>query len=285
MAQAQIQDPLGDDLDAFGRYAPDGVVARLLDWTRSAPPGWLGKRRAFFLRGLAVRLLRGQPLDVEALGANMRLYPYNNVCEKRILFTPHYFDEEERLFLKRRLTPDFVFIDIGSNVGGYALYVGAEAGPDARILAIEPQPLIFERLVFNIRQNPFATVKALNCAVADQEGEVTLFIDRRNQGETSMRLMRSGDGGNVVRAPAFGLAQLVAQEGYRHVDAVKLDVEGAEELILEAFFREAPQRLWPRLLLAESAASHWTPALRDMIADYGYSLALRTRSNIAYERR
>ena len=57
-------------------------------------------------------LIHGKPLDVESLGARMRLYPYNNVCEKRILFTPQYFDPDERAFLQSRITPDFVFIDI-----------------------------------------------------------------------------------------------------------------------------------------------------------------------------
>ena len=85
--------PVANDLGPFGAHAPRGTVARLLGWTRAASPSWAGKRRAFALRALAVRQLEGRPLDVEALGAKMRLYPYNNVCEKRILFTPQYFDE------------------------------------------------------------------------------------------------------------------------------------------------------------------------------------------------
>ena len=276
--------PVANDLGPFGAHAPAGAVARLLGWTRAASASWAGKRRAFVLRALAVRQLEGRPLDVEALGANMRLYPYNNVCEKRILFTPQYFDEAERLYLKSKLSENFVFVDIGANIGGYSLYVGANAGPRARILAIEPQPLIFERLAYNIAQNPFATIKALNCAVADRDGEISLFVDRRNQGETSMRIVNSSNAGHVLRVPALALAALVAQEGFSHVDAVKLDVEGAEDLILEAFFRAAPERLWPRILLLEHAPSRWAIDLAALIEARGYVPALRTRSNIAYER-
>ena len=276
--------PAANDLSAYGAYAPQGLVAKILPWTRSAPASWAGKRRAFFLRALAVRQLQGRPLDVAALGANMRLYPYNNVCEKRILFTPHYFDEAERLFLKSKLTPGFVFIDIGANIGGYSLYMGAEAGPQARILAIEPQPQIFERLVYNIRQNPFATIKALNCAVADKDGEISLFVDSHNQGETSMRMVNSFNAGQVLRVPAFALAGLLAHEGIERVDAIKLDVEGAEDLILEAFFRTALPKLWPRVLLLENSPTRWTMDLHGLIGGLGYGVALRTRNNIAYER-
>lgn len=274
----------GNDLAPFGHYAPKGLVARLLAWTRGAPMTWAGKRRAFFLRAWAVRRLKGAPLDVEAFGARMRLYPYNNVCEKRILFTPQFFDEAERLFLRSRLVPDFVFIDIGANIGGYSLYVGANAGPRAKILAIEPQPEIFERLAYNIRQNPFATIKALGCACADRNGEITLFIDAHNRGQTSIRIVNSSSDGRNVRVPAKALASIVAQESYDHVDAIKLDVEGAEDLILEAYFRDAPEALWPRILLIENEPSRWTLDLPALIASCGYVEALRSKSNIAYER-
>ena len=182
------------------------------------------------------------------------------------------------------MTENFVFIDIGANIGGYALYVGANAGPRARILAVEPQPAIFERLAYNIAQNPFATIKALNCAVADKDGEISLFVDRRNQGETSMRIVNSSNAGQVLRVPALAIAGLAAEEGFSHIDAIKLDVEGAEDLILEAFFRAAPQRLWPRILLLEHAPSRWAIDLAALIEARGYAPALRTRSNIAYER-
>ena len=284
MAKSKIDISIPNDLSAFGRYAPQGFVARLLGWTRNASANWAGKRRAFFLRGLAVRRLKGEPLDVQALGANMRLYPYNNVCEKRILFTPQYFDEAERQLLTRRLKGNFVFIDIGANIGGYTLWVAGGAGAGARILAIEPQPEIFERLVYNIRQNPFPSIKALNCAVADKDGEITLFVDAHNQGESSMRIVNSSNSAQPIRVPAKALAHLVAEERFERVDAMKLDVEGAEDLILEAYFRNAPAQLWPRLLLVEDAPTRWAIDLHGLIKQMGYRIALRTRNNIAYER-
>ena len=273
-----------NDLSAFGRYAPVGVVAKLLQWTRQASTGWSGKRRAFFLRGLAVRVLKGTPVDVQALGANLRLYPYNNVCEKRILFTPQYFDAEERAFLNERLRSNFVFIDIGANIGGYSLAVAAAAKSGARILAIEPQAEIFERLVYNIQQNGFAGIKALNCAVADKDGEITLFVDAHNRGETSMRIVNSSNATQTIRVPARALASLVAEERFERVDAMKLDVEGAEDLILEAYFRDAPPALWPQFLLIENAPTRWAIDLKGLVERMGYRVALRTKNNLAYER-
>jgi len=77
-------------------YAATGPVRALIAATRALPGGWLTKRLGFALRRVAIMLLRGQPVDQDSLGARFRLYPYNNVCEKRILFAPRDFDQTER---------------------------------------------------------------------------------------------------------------------------------------------------------------------------------------------
>ncbi len=107
----------------------------MLQRTRAAGPGWLSRRMAFVLRRAAIASLSRQPVDVEALGARMRLHPYGNVCEKRILFTPQFFDPDELSYIRRRMEakraaagPGFVFLDIGANIGGYSLFVAAHAG-------------------------------------------------------------------------------------------------------------------------------------------------------------
>ena len=268
----------------FGRHAPPAWMMRLLDTTRTCSASWVGKRLAFALRAVGIKALRGRPLDVSSLGARMRLYPAHNVAEKNLLFTPHYFDPTERRILAERLVGDFTFVDIGANAGGYALFVASLAGPRARILAIEPQPDIFERLAFNIRQNSFPSIKAYACAVADRDGEITLFIDEANRGESSMRLMPTVAAGRQVKVPAKALRTILAEEGFERIDAMKIDAEGAEELILEPFFRDTDPRLWPKLLILEMALARWSIDLPALIVAKGYRKILTTRTNAIYER-
>lgn len=267
----------------FGAYAPSGVVRWAIERTRAVPDTWLGLRMTFLLRRLAIRQLRGSPVDVEALGARMRLHPYNNVCEKRVLFTPQLFDRREREILRGRIREGFTFIDVGANIGAYALFVAAAAGPSAQILAVEPQPDIFDRLTFNIRLNPFGTVKAVECAVADKAGELTLFLDGRNSGESSVKIVGSGQAA-TVRVPATTLLGLMEAEGFSRLDAIKLDVEGAEDLILEPFFRDAPPSLHPGLIVIEDGTERWQVDLPRLLERNGYRLLERTRLNLVYER-
>jgi FkbM family methyltransferase len=278
-----MSDPSSTDSAPYGAFAPRAPLRALIAATRAMPDSWLGKRTAYALRQMAITLLDGQPIDVETLGARMRLHPYTNICEKKVLFTPQYFDVEERAIVAERVHGRFVFIDVGANVGAYSMFVAGKAGPGARILAIEPQPDIFERLVFNIRQNHAGSIKAVACAVADRSGELTLFLDPRNSGESSVKIIGSG-AARALRVPAKTLLELIREEGYPHVDAVKLDVEGAEDIILEPFLRQAPEELFPRMLIIEDGSGRWQIDLPAFVESKGYRLLVKTRLNFIYER-
>jgi FkbM family methyltransferase len=273
-----------NDSRPFGDFAPSGLARWVIDRTRGLPEGWAGRRVALMLRRLAMKTLKGLPLDLETFGLRMRLYPYKNVCERRILFTPQYFDTDEIRLLTSRITDGFTFIDIGSNVGWYALSVAREAGTvPTRILAVEPQPEIFDRLIYNIRQNPSCTIKAVDCAVADKTGELTLFLDPLNRGEASLKIVNSSQT-DAIRVPAVTMLELLNREGLTRVDAIKLDVEGAEDLVLDPFFRDAPASLYPSLFIVANVPKRWQIDVVKLMKSKGYRQILKNKMNMAFER-
>lgn len=273
-----------NDTSPYGTYAPSGFTLRVIERARAMPEGWTTRRIALMLRRFVVRSLKGNPVDLETYGVRMRLYPYNNVCEKRLLLTPQYFDPQELKILEGRIGDGFVFVDVGANVGWYSLYVASKTGASSRILAIEPQPEIFDRLTFNIQQNPFGTIKAVACAVADKTGELTLFLDPNNRGESSVKIVGSSQA-DAIRVPAVTLLDLLNREGFTRVDAVKLDVEGAEDLILAPFFRDAPPALHPSLFIIENGREKWQLDLPKLLESKGYRMILTTRMNLVFERK
>jgi FkbM family methyltransferase len=274
-----------NDSRPFGDFAPSGLTRWVIDRTRGLPQGWAGRRLALMLRHMAMKMLKGLPLDLETFGVRMRLYPYKNVCERRLLFTPQYFDADELRILASRIQEGFTFIDVGSNVGWYALFLAREAGPAVatRILAVEPQPEIFDRLIYNIRQNPFGTIKAVDCAVADKTGELTLFLDPLNRGEASLKIVNSSQT-DAIRVPAVTLLDLLSREGLTRVDAIKLDVEGAEDLVLDPFFRDAPASLYPSIFIVANVPDRWQADVIGLLTGKGYRQVLETKMNLVFER-
>ncbi|MCB1508314.1 MAG: FkbM family methyltransferase [Hyphomicrobiaceae bacterium] len=273
-----------DDVTPFGTYRPAGLVAALVRFTRGCGTDWLGKRMAFTARRAALALLR-KPVDIDVFGASMRLYPFKNVCEKRTLFTPQLFDPLERAFLDETLKEGGIVVDIGANVGVYTLFAASRVGHAGRVIAVEPQPSVLKRLRFNIAINDFSNVTVLPIAIADKEGDITLFLDTLNEGEASMKHVGAGSAaGTVVSVPARPLTDMLASEALPRIDVLKLDVEGAEDLILVPFFRDAPESLLPGAIILENGSGSWQSDLVALALGKGYRIRGKGRLNLILER-
>lgn len=268
----------------WGTYAPSAMVQRLRDLSSAQSSGYLGKRLAFLVRKLALKQVRG-PLDVEVFGHKMRIEPFANLAEKRVLFTPQYFDPVERDFLQRTLPGDAVFIDIGANVGAYSFFAAQCTSSVARILAIEPQPNVYKRLSDNIAFNPGVPIEPIPLAVADVDGVVQLFVARGNAGETSMRRVAADSpAAGTLEVQAKPLAAILAERSLPRVDALKINIEGAEDLVLVPFFRDAPEALWPCLMIIENSPESWQTDCIVLAQEKGYTMVAETRLNVVLTR-
>lgn len=280
------------DLAPFGHRAPGGLDRAVLAATRAMPDNWLGLRLAMVFRRVTMNRLGLGGLDTSLWGMRLRLYPRRNGCEKNALFTPQMFDVFERGVLAdaidRCLAADgtFTFVDIGANVGLYSLFVAALAGDRARILAIEPQPGILERLRFNLAANPAVKVEVLPVALSDRDGTAELVLDGDDSGGTHLdkHTASRGADGRVVMVPSKTLMAALADAGIADIDALKIDVEGAEDLVLAPFLRDAPQRLLPGLVLIEDTRGLWQTDVFALLERRGYTAFGRSKQNVALRR-
>src|SRR6185312_15537537 len=67
-----------------------------------------------------VNLLRAGPVDVNYQGASFRFYHQASATERGALFNPDY-NLEELDFLRANTPIGGVFVDVGANVGTYAM--------------------------------------------------------------------------------------------------------------------------------------------------------------------
>ena len=267
---------------AWGSYAPRGAVKLLLDTTLNLPRNWTGKRLFYALRRVGRARLAGQPVDVVRFGAKLRLNASrNNVCEGRILFNPDYFDYRERAFLKESLPPQPIFIDAGANIGGYSFFV-CHVRPGARVISIEAQDNTYRKLSFNAGQNPQMQIQAVNCALSNENGTVTLFINDTNNGETSIRLL--GGGGEGVAVTASTLLKIAQDYNLPRIDAIKLDIEGAEDMVLKSFFETAPEHLYPKMILIENSPKRWDFNVIDFLERQSYRKVRHFGGNVVLQR-
>src|SRR4051812_25946740 len=270
------------DAAPCGTHAPDAYERAVLALTRAMPDNWLGLRLAILFRRLVIGRIGEGCRDTTLWGARLRLYPRRNGCEKNALFTPQMFDTVERRVLAeavRRKAGAFTFVDIGANVGLYSLYL-ASCG-DVRTLAIEPQPGILDRLRFHLAANPSAEVDVRPVALSDHGGEVTLVLNESDSGGTHIDKPGLDQSGESITVQSKSLLALLSESGITSIDALKIDVEGAEDIVLAPFLHDAPASLLPRLILIEDTRGVWSTDVFALLAARGYTEVERSRQNVA----
>ena len=120
-------------------------------------------------------------------------------------------------------------VDVGAHVGSFTIWAALRA-PQARCLAIEPNPETFALLVRNIHDNGLQDrVKAVNAAVGAKAGTAKLQLLEHSLGT---RIARDGDGSvSVSVAP---LQSFIRDAQMRSADLLKIDCEGMEYETLAA---------------------------------------------------
>jgi hypothetical protein len=144
----------------FGAFAPttsQAAVIRLAHRSRL-------KRGAFrpFLSRL-VNLLRRGPVDAQYQGASFRFHHQASATERGALFNPDY-NLEELDFLRTHTPPGGVFVDLGANVGTYAMVLARHVGADGTVIAVEPHPVTHARLAFNNKASGYTQTRLVAAA-------------------------------------------------------------------------------------------------------------------------
>jgi FkbM family methyltransferase len=114
-------------------------------------------------------------------------------------------------------------IDCGSHIGLSILYFKA-LYPEARVLGFEPAPGTFQVLSENVKNNRLKHIRLENKAVSNEEGKLAFYGDRS---KTSTLIKERGTG-ESAEVDVVRLSKYID----RKVSFLKLDVEGAEELVL-----------------------------------------------------
>ena len=80
------------------------------------------------------------------------------------------------------------------------------------------------------------------------------------------------------------LISVLREAGISSIDVLKIDVEGAEDVVLVPFFRDAPRELLPELVLIEDTRGFWQTDVFALLEQHGYTVVARNRQNVAYRR-
>ncbi len=184
------------------------------------------------LRALAHRLLlRIVPSRLRIGGFDLFPNPEDPVLS--VAVTLGVYEPFELEVFEERCRPGATVVDIGANVGLYTGIAAVRVGPSGLVLAVEPDPESYGYLDRMIRENAFTHVRAVAVAAGDRDGEVDLFPCAENRADA--RIYEASGTRRKITVPMSRMDSLLAQNGVREVQLVKMDCQGAEGLVWRGF--------------------------------------------------
>ena len=173
------------------------------------------------------------------------------------------YEQETAKILKQILRPKMNVLDIGAHVGCHALLAARLVGPEGKVYAFEPAPDNLALLQKNIALNGYKNIVCVPKAVAEKTGKVRFHLSPEGNDRNSIYASsRAAHSEKSVEVSTISVDSFLQQEGWPTIHLVKIDVEGAEPLVLEGMCE----------LLSRSSAltviAEFAPAC---IRDSGYS--------------
>lgn len=142
------------------------------------------------------------------------------------------FDRHEYGLNRDWLRTPPVILDVGANVGTFALYAKLAYHPDAIIHCFEPCPSTLDLLRANI--TPFTGITIHPLALGQTDGEIDLYLDREHPVCHSVKPHLIPKPAGQIRVPIRDAGVVWDELKLDELDVLKLDAEGCEVEVLEA---------------------------------------------------
>ena len=148
------------------------------------------------------------------------------------------FERDLMRFIAKTLRPGDVFIDVGANIGFLTAYSYAHVGPTGAVHCFEPVPQYAEHIQRIAHEAGPGRIIVNATAVGDRDGEVRIKIcGPENIGwNTIVPGFMNDDSCTSLVVPMTTLSGYLRARQLENVRMIKIDVEGAETLVLAGLF-------------------------------------------------
>ena len=138
------------------------------------------------------------------------------------------FAEDEVAVFRQLVRPGETALDIGANIGAHTIALAAIVGPRGRIIAFEPQRVIFQLLNANASLNGLQNVSAHQMALGSAAGSIKVppmdYTREDNFGGLTLENVTAGEEVPLARLDTFA---------FPACHFAKIDVEGMELEVLK----------------------------------------------------
>jgi len=156
------------------------------------------------------------------------------------------FEPETVEFVTQNLKEGMTFIDIGANIGQYTLLAASIVGNSGKVVSVEAVPDTYKIMEKNLLLNNINNVIGHNVALSNSEGFTTFHLGHYGNCGASSLKPTINTGAHEIKVKTKTLDNLLTD--LNKIDIMKIDVEGAEVMVLRGG-RRIIEKFRPLLIL------------------------------------
>jgi FkbM family methyltransferase len=187
--------------------------------------------------------MRGQK-SFQVLGHEIAVLPKDSGISRELALHKVHEPLATRL-LQETLRPGMNVVDIGSNIGYYALLEARLIGPQGLVIAIEPMRENARQLIRNIETNGYRNILVHEFAIANRNGTADMNVSEKSNWHCLTAVPWPS---KKRKVPVSTLDNLLKGLCLARVDLVRMDLEGYEVVAIEGM-QWALEKYSPRLLV------------------------------------
>lgn len=187
--------------------------------------------------------------SLDSLEFTLWLDPDNGAVDYEI-YTQKSFEPGILRLIKKNLTTDSVYFDIGTNIGQHAIFASYFC---KHVYAFEPDNKLFNQFLKNIFKNHRYNITPYRYAVGKKQEERILYGNEINLGASSLIETHGKKKRCEVSVVVFD--ELVDRLQIERIDFIKIDVEGFEGDVLEGASKSIT-RFKPKIIVELSEHKH-----------------------------
>lgn len=169
----------------------------------------------------------------KTFGMNLSPHSMHDRQVYEIASTGGIYDFGLSEFLCSILYPSTTFVDVGANNGYFALLAHSILDCRGKVIAIEPDPSTYSRLVKNFEINHYTCATLLNMGISDREEFLCINESRIEDGLNSFVNLPFANPKTSVKTTTLDLLL----EGDPNDKIIKIDVEGWESKVMKGSSR------------------------------------------------
>jgi FkbM family methyltransferase len=183
------------------------------------------------------------------LGALKFLCNLKDKNQRETFFSGQYEPLETFIHISM-VKPGMTYLDVGANWGYFSLLAAHLVGESGKVICVEADPKIHERLLQNINLNRLENIRTFHLAASDLPGELSFEGITETDGNWGVSQELKGAGlGRKFKVKSQPMDELLADNKIDSIDFLKMDIEGGEAKAVLGLLNGIQNHVYKRVLM------------------------------------